>query len=270
MATKGNIMKRFNKTPDFSLTYTSGSEHIGHYTENGYVEGNINQLRNKGVGLLITKEALDYVSYYLCPIIQSGKIGFINSFADVIIEPQYDSFMGNFTSPDSLIIVSKDSKWRVLKANGLEILMDEFKSISLIDTQYAIVMDSEYKKGIIETMTKRIVIALGEYDNFSYYSNLLIAHKKQLNGLITPTGELITPIKYKWISNVEYGLLRVIIEENNSGQIIKKWGLIDTQGNEVLPIIYDRISSIRNDGQTVYADKDGKNIKFNIKNLMTK
>lgn len=263
-------MKRFNKIPNFSFTYTSGSERIGHYTENGYVEGNINQLRNKGIGLLITKEVLNNVSYYLCPIVQNGKIGFINSFADVIIEPQYDSFMGNFTSPDSLIIASKDSKWRVLKANGLEILMDEFQSISLIDTQYAIVMDSEYKKGIIETMTKKIVIALGEYDNFSYYSNLLIAHKKQLNGLIKPTGELITPIKYKWISNVEYGLLRVIIEENNSGQIIKKWGLIDTQGNEVLSIIYDRISSIRNDGQTVYADKDGKNIKFNIKNLITK
>ena len=263
-------MKRFNKTPDFSFTYISGDEHIGHYTETGYLTRNINHLKEIGAGILITEEILNSNTVYLCPINQNGKIGFINSFADVIIEPQYDSFMGNFTSPDSLIIVSKNSKWRVLKANGLEILMDEFQSISLIDTQYAIVMDSEYKKGIIETMTKRIVIALGEYDNFSYYSNLLIAHKKQLNGLITPTGELITPIKYKWISNVEYGLLRVIIEENNSGQIIKKWGLIDTQGNEVLPVIYDRISSIRNDGQTVYADKDGKNIKFNIKNLITK
>ena len=96
----------------------------------------------------------------------------------------------------------------------------------------------------------------------------MIAHKESLQGLITPTGDLITPIKYKWISNVEYGLLRVITEERNGGEIIKKWGLIDSQGNEVLPIIYDRISPIKNDGQTVYADKYSKSINFIIKNLI--
>ena len=125
---KEMIMKRFNKTPDFSFTYTSGGEHIGHYTENGYIEGNINQLRNKGIGLLITKEVLNNIPYYLCPIIQNDKIGFINSFADIIIEPQYDSFIGDFTSPESLITVSKDSKWGVLKANGLEMLMGVTRS----------------------------------------------------------------------------------------------------------------------------------------------
>lgn len=262
------IMKRFNKTPDFSFTYTSGGEHIGHYTENGYIEGNINQLRNKGIGLLITKEVLNNIPYYLCPIIQNDKIGFINSFADIIIEPQYDSFIGDFTSPESLITVSKDSKWGVLKANGLEMLMGEFQSISLIGTQYAIVMNSKYERGIIEIMTRKVMIAFGEYNNFNYYNNLLIAHKESLQGLITPTGDLITPIKYKWISNVEYGLLRVIIEERNGGEIIKKWGLIDSQGNEILPIIYDRVSPIRDNGQTVYADRDNKSIKFNIKNLI--
>ena len=155
-----------------------------------------------------------------------------------------------------------------MKANGLEMLMGEFQGILLIDTQYAIVMNSKYERGIIEIMTHKVVVAFGKYDNFNYYNNLLIAHKESLQGLITPTGDLITPIKYKWISNVEYGLLRVITEERNGGEIIKKWGLIDSQGNEVLPIIYDRISPIKNDGQTVYADKDSKSIKFNIKNLI--
>ncbi|MFQ9234459.1 MAG: hypothetical protein ACLU3W_04885 [Bacteroides ovatus] len=100
-------MKRFNKTPDFSFTYISGDEHIGHYTETGYLTRNINHLKEIGAGILITEEILNSNTDYLCPINQNGKIGFINSFADVIIEPQYDSFMGNFTSPDSLIIVSK-------------------------------------------------------------------------------------------------------------------------------------------------------------------
>ena len=61
MATKGNIMKRFNKTPDFSFTYISGDEHIGHYTETGYLTRNINHLKEIGAGILITEEILNSI-----------------------------------------------------------------------------------------------------------------------------------------------------------------------------------------------------------------
>lgn len=260
-------MKRYNKTPNFSFTYISGGEHTGHYTESGYIGSRIYQLKNKGIGLFITKEILNSLPCYLCPVIKEGKIGFINSFADIIIIPQYDDFVGEFTSPESLITVCKENKWGILNANGIEFLMGEFQRISLIGTQYAIVMDSEYKKGIIEVMTKRMTIPFGEYDDFNYYDSLLIARKKQLKGLITPTGKLITPVKYKWISCVEYGLLRVIIEENIDGEITQKWGIIDTLGSEILPTIYDRISPVRSEGKVIYADKKDKSIKFNIENL---
>lgn len=121
--------------------------------------------------------------------------------------------MGEFTSPESIITVSKDKEQGLLNADGLEILMGEFNSITPIDNQYAIVMNSEYKRGIIEIMTKRIAIPFGEYDNFNYYKSILIGRKKLLKGLITPTGTLLTPIQYRWLSDVEFGLLRVIIEE---------------------------------------------------------
>lgn len=78
---------------------------------------------------------------------------------------------------------------------------------------------------------------------------------------------MITPIQYKWIGEVEYGLLRVIIEDRTNDVVIKKWGLIDIQGHEVLPAIYDNISPIRSNGSVVYAVKNHKTIKFDVSNL---
>ncbi|MCD8236797.1 MAG: WG repeat-containing protein [Prevotellaceae bacterium] len=200
-------------------------------------------------------------------MLQNGKIGFINSFAEIIIPPKYDSFTGKFTSPESMIVVYRDNMCGVLNTNGLEILMGEYQNISLVGTQYAIVMNFEYQKGLVEIMTNQITIPFGEYHNFNYYNNILIARKQLLKGLITPTGKQLTPIQYRWISGVVNGLLRVIIKQKTDDIVIKKWGLIDIQGHEVLPAIYDNISPIRNNGSIVYAVKDNKTIKFDISNI---
>lgn len=224
-------------------------------------------LRDKGFSLYLTRDLVCACKGYLCPVLQNGKIGFINSFAEVVIPPKYDNFIGEFSEPESMIVVYRDNKCGVLNTDGIEMLMEEYQSISLVGTQYAIVMNSEYKKGIIEIMTNQITIPFGEYQNFNYYRFILIGRKKLLKGLITPTGKLITPIQYRWIGDVEYGLLRVIIEEKTDDAVIKKWGLIDIQGNEILPAIYDNISPVRSNGSLVYAVKDNKTIKFDVSNL---
>ena len=230
-------------------------------------DGDVKILRDKGISLYITKDLIGACKGYLCPVVQNGKIGFINSFAEVIIPPKYDSFTGEFNEVESMIVVYRDNKCGVLNTDGLEMLMGEYQSISLVGTQYAIVMNSEYQKGIIEIMTNQMTVPFGEYDNFNYYNKVLTARKKLLKGLITPTGKLITPIQYRWIGVVEFGVLRVIIEDKTNDAVIKKWGLIDIQGHEVLPAIYDNISPIRSNGSVVYAVKDNKTIKFDISNL---
>lgn len=262
-------MKRY-KIPLQPLTksYIGTTGRTVHETCYGSQEGRIAKLKTKGVGLLVNQELLNSCDCYMCPVIQNGKIGFINSYADIVIQPQYDDIAGEFTSPESLIVVCKDNKCGVLDIDGLEMLMGEYRSISLVDTQHAIVMNSEYQKGIIEIMTNQMTVPFGKYDNFNYYNKVLIARKKLLKGLITPTGKLITPIQYKWIGGVEYELLRVIIEEKTDDTVIKRWGLIDIQGNEILPAIYDNISPIRSNGNVVYAVKDNKTIKFDISNLI--
>lgn len=261
-------MKKYKISPlPATKSYIGTTGRTIYETCYGSLEGRIAKLRTNGIGLLANQKLLNSYDCYLCPVIQNGKIGFINSFAEVVIPPKYDSFIGEFNEVESMIVVYRDNKCGILNTDGLEMLMGEYQSISLIDAQYAIVMNSEYQKGIIEIMTKQMTVPFGEYDNFNYCNKVLTVRKKLLKGLITPAGKLITPIQYKWIGEVEYGLLRVIIEEKTNDAVIKKWGLIDIQGHEVLPAIYDNISPIRNKGSVIYAVKDNKTIKFDISNL---
>ena len=46
--------------------------------------------------------------------------------------------------------------------------------------------------------------------------------------------------------------------------------MIDTQGREILPAIYDNISRIKYGSTTIYANKDHRCIKFDIENLTKK
>lgn len=253
--------------------YNNGTKTLkgesGMISVNPYVcsDRDIARLRDNGVSLYLTRDLLNSCDDYLCPIVQDGKIGFINSFAELVIPARYDKFIGRFVDSDSLIVCVRDGKCGLLNTAGLEILMGEYRSIEPVGNQFAIVMNSEYKKGIVEIMTKRMSIPFGEYHNFISIDNVLIARRQFLKGLITPTGELITPIKYKWISEVEYGFMRVIVEDVINDKVIQKWGLIDINGKEVLPILYDNISPIKNNGATVYATIEQRLIKFNTSNM---
>lgn len=231
----------------------------------------VKKLRDNGISLYITKDLICAYKGYLCPVIQDSKIGFINSFAEVVIPPKYDNFIGEFNEVESMIVVYRDNMCGVLNTDGLEMLMGEFQRITLINTTYAIVY-SNGQYGIIEILSSNMVVPFGEYYSLDKCNNFLVIacrNNKLQKGLISPTGRLITPIKYRWISYVENNLLRVIIENKIDDIVSKKWGVIDMQGHEVLPVIYDYIPPIKSN-KTLYVNKDGKSISFNIENLSQK
>ena len=228
----------------------------------------VDMLKDKGITLYLTRDLICACDKYLCPVVQNGQIGFINSFAEIVIPPKYDSFIGEFNEVESMIVVYRNNMCGVLNTNGLEILMGEFQSITLINTKYAIV-HSNGQYGIIEILSSNMVVPFGEYcslDRCNDYLVIACQQNKSHKGLISPVGRQITPIKYRWISYVENGLLRVIVENKTDDIVSKSWGVIDMQGHEILPPIYDYISTIK-DSKTLYANKDGKSIRFNIANI---
>ena len=64
-------------------------------------------------------------------------------------------------------------------------------------------------------------------------------------GVIDNNGNIIVPFgKYDWIDCFDQGLARVNIrmpQEGNRYATVKKWGIINERGEEVLPLIYDEI-----------------------------
>ena len=90
-------MKRYKTSPQpATKSYIGTTGRTVHKTCYGSQEGRIAKLRTKGIGLLANQKLLNSYDCYLCPVIQDGKIGFINSFAEVVIPPKYDSFTGEF------------------------------------------------------------------------------------------------------------------------------------------------------------------------------
>jgi len=68
-------------------------------------------------------------------------------------------------------------------------------------------------------------------------------------------GNLIVPFgKYDWIDGFDHGLARV----NSVGTDGKKWGIINEQGEEVLPVEYDNIwNFLGKDRNSTTVEKDG-------------
>lgn len=65
-----------------------------------------------------------------------------------------------------------------------------------------------------------------------------------LYGVITTEGEIVVPFgKYDYIDVFCLGVARVKIGNGSNGVLSSncKWGIIDTSGNELLPVIYDNI-----------------------------
>ena len=65
-----------------------------------------------------------------------------------------------------------------------------------------------------------------------------------LFGVITLNGEIVVPFgKYDLIERYCLGVTRVKIGKGSSGNKDSncKWGIIDTKGNELFPVVYDRI-----------------------------
>ena len=239
MATKGNIMKRFNKTPDFSFTYISGDEHIGHYTETGYLTRNINHLKEIGAGILITEEILNSNTDYLCPINQNGKIGFINSFADIVITPEFDSVTDHFTTAESLVRVCKNNRYGIIDAEGNYVINCQYRSLSSIwEEHYVIIQNEVYQYAVIDINTKNEVIPYGKYNHIYVAGMYLQAQQELLRGIIDIHENIIIPFKYKWISPVEDSYyIRVVQSFKENNEIIDKWGIIDLAdffGNRII------------------------------------
>lgn len=206
---------------------------------NGKVMSNlqkrIHDFRKRSVGILITEPTLCTYGMHLLPIIDNGKIGFINHEAEIMIEPIYDDFKGIFIDEYDRICVKQKSKWGIINSQGHLICGMEYDHI--------IPGVVNYRQDVL-------------YRNYSFSVN-----KNYQWAVIDDSGSLMVNFgTFDFIDGYDHGLARV-----KKG---KKWGIIDPAGKVVLPVEYDNIYNFYDkDRESTRVEKGSESFEIKFSDL---
>lgn len=204
-----------------------------------------------------------------------GKYGLINLEGKIISKAIFDEIQG-LTYKEGELLVKKDDKYGVINIKGAKIIKTEYDSI-IADNYYDeenkyklsgyIVgkkTDSGYNYGYIKNNGK--LLLKEEYTSISRITDIndkdniyLIVQDKSKVGVIKNKQTIIN-FDYK---ELEYDMTNnIIVAKKNA-----KLGILNLQGEEILPIEYDDLSI---KGIYVYAKKDNQEKYFDISNGILK
>lgn len=129
-------------------------------------------------------------------------------------------------------------------------------------------LQEEQNAKIYKTLTQAEIAQAGGIVNETSYNNVRVIRCK-LYGcfcILDNEDNTIVPLyKYDFIDNFDSGYARVNVENKDSG--IKKWGIIDCKGREVVPLEYDSIWNFYRKGrEAVRMEKDGRTYWFDLLN----
>lgn len=157
---------------------------------------------------------------------QTNKIGFLNKEGEIVVEPIFDIVVDDCYLPDDLIRVGVLYPYGYLRANNK--LSSYVRYLfGVIDAQGSVKADTIYDSIIIST-DRRLFTVSQRSNGYS---------------VIDKEGKKIVPFRnFNWIDGFDNGLARVAKDG--------KWGLINQNGEIVLPIEYDTICCFYGKGRS--------------------
>ena len=216
---------------------------------------------NKDTKVLVSAEQYDFSAdtRLLIPFTSWDKIGFVNRTGEIVVSPEFTMCYGECYSEEDFIRVSVTECHGYPRSGG--------KVATYQRPLYGLINHKGEK--LLDTVYQSIVPAIGNKALFS------VKNKDSKYGVVNAQGEEIVPFgTYDRIDGFERGLARVRIgrASSNLAHNSNKWGVIDEQGNVVLPIEYKAIWNFY--GKSQYSDiivttEDGKNVilkDFIVKN----
>lgn len=133
---------------------------------------NILSLFENGYGMLINQHLIDQCPHYLEPIVKDGKIGFINSQAEIVIKPEFNRVIGSFDDNDSCVAVTikegDHEKWGIIDTNGRKILPLVYKH-AFVHKKRFLGYESDEGATMIDKETGTITIPFGKYSQLRNY-----------------------------------------------------------------------------------------------------
>lgn len=172
----------------------------------------------------------------------SHKMGMVNHKGEVVINPEYDTICNDIYKESDVIVVGKLHPYGfVKKSGGVD---------SRVDYRYGVI-DTQ-GNAVLELGFKYIFLGLG-CDRITVVSDLGFCVYDTKGNIIVPCG------RYQYIDGFDRGLARV---KNND----KQWGIINVNGEEVLPLIYNDIWNFYNKNRlstyVVSKERGGEDVYF--------
>ena len=188
----------------------------------------------------------------LIPFTSGDKIGFINREGVIVVKPQFTMYYGDCYDESDNIRVAVDALYGFTRSGG-NVATYKRPMYGLINSK---------GETIFEPSLYSLIPAIG---NKALYT---VQNKNFQYAVLNVNGTEVVPFgKYSWIDGFDNGLARVKKGKVTNGQKENggKWGLIDENGNEVLPMEYDDIWSFYGKKRTttrVVKDNIARNINL--------
>lgn len=200
--------------------------------------------------VLVSAEGYDFSAdkRLLIPFTSGDKIGFVNRSGEIVVKPQFTMYYGECYSEEDIVRVSVTESYGYPRSGG-KVSTYQRPLFGLINYKGEILLDTIYQA---------IVPAIGN-------KNLFTVNKGYKYGVITAYGEEIIPFgTYDWIDGFDRGLARVKTGKTSSNLANNnnKWGLVNEQGDVVLPVEYKAIWNFYGKSQyssIIVAKEDGMN-----------
>ena len=167
----------------------------------------------------------------LIPFISFEKIGFMDRSGEVVVEPKYISYHGEFNTEDSLVIVAENHLHGYERKNSAPAVYCRPK-YGLINSNGELVVEIKY----LLMSAPRGGSRLYAVQNMHYQYGAIDEHGNE----VIPFG------KYSFLDTFYKGRSRVKIYDNEAQK--DRWGIIDEEGCVVEPLVHDYISN--------FVDKD--------------
>ncbi len=194
---------------------------------------------------------------------KNGKTGFIDEAYREVTAPVYDYCNGYFRN--GLTRVNRNKKWGYINTKGTEVIACVFEDATEFDNGMAKVM----RNGRFYCINTRGADTSGckeTWRNWEIANNemacntgLTAVKRSQLYGMVNAKNEVVIPLIYERLqcidandAKIRYvpGYLKVYYHG--------KYGIIDTEGRQVLPSIYDMIDDFKGGKSVAITAINGK------------
>lgn len=209
------------------------------------------------------------------------SFGYIDTLGNEVIPIKKYSYLHEFVDSMAVFEMAYEfpiRKYGAFDITGSVVISETTNSLKILENGLMFIPDSGYV-GLINRKGETIIpikyLAISEFTN----GIAIIKNKKEKFGLVDDQGNILTPIVYDRIYEERFDLLRQHIEKMDEEVLSNgllpakkqindksKWGVIDLNGNVIIPFLYDYMGLFTQDVALVGEYYDGNKIKWGIIN----